>query len=577
MAALGASAQSDVAEQFSAFAASRFGASHEPLVKETFGDTLKLKDTGTWSHVSENSAVLAFVTNLPARTHVDYGAGSALDQKTAVSDRPFYTHIHHVRGLKPGQTYQYRFIATDDAGQAVTLHEGTLAPRKVPGAIYIPGNMGQPPYNLTQAGATYILTQDITAPSNAINIMAGNIKLDLNGFTITYDDVPGSDLGPEKGFGHFGELNPHGVRGAYAARGSSVRNGSILQGKGNRGYGSQPIYCNTIEEVAGLSIRYAGDQLVGIMSGRNIHHNIIHDIGTVITDRHAGVSAMHGPGKAEFNLVKRARQRGISATQANGQYHANEIYIDSYATNSYGILFYKSKKGVATGNLIFGTGYHPVGIGTVSAGVSDIVVENNLIHLEAVKPVNRSSEYGSQSEAECVRVTWGGENIQYLNNVLIAKAEQGGEASGIWHCSQAHGQRDVVYRGNTIKVLRKEDRTSDKLEGAIRICGDAKDGNHAPVLLEDNVVISNFCNVRLGDGYGSGSHARFVNNTFVRQGNHSRYVTVRCGHYKHNSLGHVFENTTLKHGASFKLIEWDGTGQRGFSVIEDGRTTVFKP
>lgn len=573
---LPASLQADVVEEFNTFALSRFGAKHEPLVQETFGQTLKLNDAATWSHVSENSAVLAFATNIPAITHIEFGQAGKLDQKTPASVRPFYTHIHHVKGMTRGQTYSYRFVATDEAGNTVVLHEGTLSPKKIPNAIYIPGDMGQPPYNLTKAGATYVLTQDIVAPATAINIMAGNIKLDLNGFTVTYDDVPGSDLGPEKGFGHFGELNPHGVRGNYSARGSSVVNGFIVQGKANRGYGSQPVYSNTIEEVAGLNIRYAGEQLVGIMSGKDVHHNVILDGGTRITDRHMGISGLQSPSVARYNLIQRARQRGITG-QSNGRYLGNEIYIDSFATNSFGIMFYKQTNAVAEGNLIFGTGYHSIGIGTVSAGVSNIRVENNFIHLEATKPVGRSAEYGNQSEAECVRVTWGGENIQYLNNVMIAKAEEGGEAGGIWHYSQAEGQRDVVYRGNTIKVLRKEDRVSDKLEGAIRICGDSKNGDHAPVLIENNRVISNFCNVRLGDEYGSGNNARFVNNTFIREGDHNHYVTVRAGHYKRDSKGHVFENNRLENGASFDLVQWAGTGERGFTVIDNGQTRTFSP
>src|SRR5690606_41645585 len=127
-------------------------------------------------------------------------------------------------------------------------------------------------------------------------------------------------------------------------------------------------------------------------------------------------------------------------------------------------------------------------------GLVEIQWKNDLDRLDALPPLDSSAEYGQQSEEACVRVTWGGENITYANNLMIANAEPGGEASAIWHYSQNQGQKDVVYRDNTIKVMRKDDRVSDKLEGAIRICGTGD--NQVPVLLQNNTVISNFCHVR---------------------------------------------------------------------------------
>src|SRR5690606_18118924 len=290
------------------------------------------------------------------------------------------------------------------------------------------------------------------------NIMAADITVDLNGHTVTYDTNKDAGLGEEKGFGNFGEQGPHAVRSNYSGRSSKVLNGFLVQGKGQRGNGSQPIYRAT--EVAGLSVSYGGEQVTGITSVQRAHHNIVLDGGTAMTDRHMGIEGINSQ-NASYNLVKRARHRGIRGS-SGGEYTHNEIYVDSHATNAFGLMLYKTKDVVARDNRIFGTGYHVLGVGTVSAGVANITVENNLIHLEAVAPVDRSSEYGNQSEAECVRVTWGGENILYANNLMIANAEDGGEASAIWHYSQNSGQKDVIYRDNVIKVMRKEDRVSDK-------------------------------------------------------------------------------------------------------------------
>lgn len=565
-----------VYDQFNAFAAGHFGAAHEPLVRETYGDTLKLRDAATWSHVSPGAAVLAFATNLPATSHVEFGQGAAFDRRSDATERPFYLHIHHLAGLEPGQTYRYRFVAVDEADNRAVLAEGELVPQRPTEAIAIPGDMGGPPYNLTQADATYVLEADIVAGATAINIMAAGITVDLNGHTVTYDDDAGAELGPEAGFGHFGELNPHAIRSSYGGRGARIYNGHLRQGSGQRGLGSQPIYSNGMEEIAGLTVTYAGSQLTGIHRGDHVHHNIVADHGTELTDRHAGIAAINAAQRVEYNLVKRARQRGITGV-SNGQIRGNEIYIDSYATNSFGVMFYKQDNAVCADNRIFGTGYHALGVGTVSAGVKDIRVHDNLIHLQAVSPTSRSSEYGEQSQVECVRVTWGGENIQYHDNVLVARAQPGGEASGIWHYSQATGQRDVVYRDNVVKVLRDEDRPSDKLEGAIRICGNRDDG-HVPVLLENNRVISNFLNVRLGDRYGVGSNARFVANTFVREDDHEHFVTVQVGHHNHTSTGHVFERSRFENGAGFDRVRWVGSGERDFTVIDDaGQSRRYTP
>ncbi len=565
----------EVYNAFNHFCKARFGGRHEPLVYETFGQKLRLDEKGTWSHVSENSATLAFSTNIPAVSHVEVTAEGQDVIQTEPTERAFYNHIHHVAGLKPGTTYDYQFIAVDEKGNREVLHTGRIAPAKIDGAIYVPGDVEGPPYNLTEADTTYVLTKDIVADAVGINVMARGITLDLNGCTVVYDNVAGAPLGPEKGFGYVGEQGAHGVRSAYSGRDSRIVNGRIVQGKGGSGAGSRPV--TRAAELAGVSIDYYGTQVSAMAEVREIRHCSIRDRGTELTNRHSGVAAITGD-KVRYNLVRRARHRGIVG-RSGGAYHGNEVYVDSYATNSFGILFYKATDAACTGNKLFGTGYHALGVGTVSAGVADVEVIGNFIHLEAVGPLARSAEYGDQSQVECVRVTWGGENILYEHNVMIAKAQSGGEASGIWHFSHADGQKNVVYRNNVVKVLREDDRPTDRLEGAIRVCGtSARAERNVPVLIEGNRVISNFCNVRLGDRYGTGSNAQFVDNTFVRTGDQRNYATIVIGHGNATSIGHVFQGTKLEGGAGFDRVEFLGWGRREFTVVDDeGNRKVHQP
>jgi hypothetical protein len=239
----------------------------------------------------------------------------------------------------------------------------------------------------------------------------------------------------------------------------------------------------------------------------------------------------------------------------------NEIYVDSCTTNSFAIQFYKTRSNEAIGNRIFGTGYLAIGIGTVSDGVGDIRVASNFIHMQANTPDSRWNEYGAQSGAYCVRVTWGGENIEYAGNVMISRGRDGGMVRGVWFCP-APGITDVSFRRNLIKVLAENDATTKW--GAIVISGEDTPESK-PGLFEQNTVISNFCNVRLGEEYGAGVNARFIDNTFVREGDEERYATIVCGHGAFNNAGSVFIDSQFESGAGFDKVRWEGTGRNDFS------------
>jgi len=181
-----------VYEAFNQFCIRNFGAEKEPLIYEKFGKDLKFIPEGAWRHVSENAACIAWETNLPAKSHVEYGETERYGRKTPVEERHFYLHVHHLRGLETGKTYHYRVVSVDERGNRIAGDDATLRPAKVPAAIYLPGEKGKPPYDLDKAGATYVLTEDIVADSTALRIKAENVTLDLNGHTVTFNDKYGS-------------------------------------------------------------------------------------------------------------------------------------------------------------------------------------------------------------------------------------------------------------------------------------------------------------------------------------------------------------------------------------------------
>ena len=561
-------------EEFNRFCLDTFGGRHEPLTYALPGEQLKFLDDGAWQHVADNSACLAFETNLPASAHVEYGTSTQYGMKTEPQERPFYIHVHYLKDLKPGTTYHYRVVATDERGKTIASPDRTLTPTAPQKAIYLPPPDGAaPPYVLDKAGATYVLTQDIVAPGTALSVTAQGITIDLNGHTITYNNEKAAkDPSVQKDFGALATEGVQGVRCGYATRGSTrLLNGTIRQGPGGGGYGSVPVLFRGAE-IAGVTIDYHGPQVSGIDNEcKDVHHNVLIDRGSELSNRHQGVQAIGVSGSVHHNLIKRARQRGVNA-QSGAKVNRNEIYVDSCTTNSFGVMFYKSRKCEAIENRVFGRGYLAIGIGTVSEGVGDISVARNLIHMQAHAPDKRWAEYGAQSGAYCVRVTWGGENIEYADNVMVSKGRDGGMVRGVWFCPTPK-ITNVAFRRNTIRVTAENAQTSKW--GAIVISGE-NTTESLPGLFEQNTIISNFCNVRLGEEYGTGVNARFVGNRFVREGNLAGYATVICGFGKFNNTGSVFLDNKFEGGAALDQVRWEGTGQNAFAAgrIAGGKDVI---
>jgi len=563
---------------FSKYAADTFGVKHEPLTTQIPGDRLAFLADGGWTYVSEDSATVAVETNLPAAVKVEYGVGGKFDQSAESCSTAGYIHVVSLVGLKPGTTVSYRVTAVDENGNKVQQPAKTLSPKKVANAVYVTGATPLP-LVCNQSGKTYVLKDDLVAAGTGISVTAPGVTIDLNGHTLTYNNTaaPSDAAGSE--FGQLATQGTQGVRCSYGTRGSTkLYNGTIKQGAGNGGYGHVPVLFRG-DEIAGVFIDYSGSQVSGIVNEcKQTHHNVILDRGTELTNRHQGVQCVGVTGDVHHNLIRRARQRGIEAT-SGAKIDRNEIYVDSCATNSFGIMFYKTKGGEAVGNRIFGTGYLAIGIGTVSEGVSDIRVAKNFIQMQAHAPDTRWAEYGDQSGAYCVRLTWGGANITYENNVLVSKGRDGGMVRGVWFCPGPKIS-NVVYRNNIIKVISETPDTTAKW-GAVVVCGEDSPDTQ-PGLFENNTIISNFCNVRLGEEYGTGKNARFVGNTFVREGDVASYATVICGFDTFNNNGTVFLNSKFEGGADLSKNRWEGTGDNGFAAgkIDGGRDVIeqtFKP
>jgi len=570
--------EGDVYGGFNKFCIKHFGAEKEEEVYRAFGKELKLVEGSLWRHVSESSACIAWETNLPAKTFVEYGTTTRYGQKTPEPERPFSLHVHHLKDLKPNATCHYRLVAVDERGNQVASKDMTLTTRRLANAVRIPDDLRGPPFVLDRANTTYLVTKDIAADGTAIFIAASGITLDLGGHTITYDQR--RDTSDEGACG----VRGHKTRG-IGLRKITVVNGTVVQGDGNSSTRRvwdtlyNPIFFKGSSELefAGVTIHYRGRQVVAIAlimgaERSNIHHNVFLDKGTSLFNRHIGMDAIALSGsdsKCHHNLIKRTRHRGIKAT-SNNEFYANEIYIDSFATNSYGIMYYSPKGGQNLAlhhNRIFGTGYHPVGIGS-GQGFSNVRIYANYIQMQGTEPRGRwtagqggGDPRGQVHPVNGIRLQRPGRNIDHYGNIIVAKGSgEGGMMRCLWLVPGERSGPNLAFRNNRVKLIA-EDRLAQGY--AIAACGAGEASRSSVVKLIGNTVISNLCHVQFGDNYGHGGKHVFASNRLIKVGDDPRYRTIRLGWrgWRYESYGHTFIDTDFEGGAGYDSVSFDGAGR----------------
>lgn len=568
------SAHADAYDDFNAFCIANFGAEKESLTYDTFGNSLSFLESGSWVRESPNSAAVAFSTNLPAKSFVEYGPTASYGQTTSQPDRHYSLHLHYLRGLQPDTVYHYRLVAVDERGNTIRSADQTLRTKTLAGAVLVPGSLAGPPYVLDQQNTTYVLTQDITSDTRGFSIKAEGVVLDLNGHTVVYDngeplirDVAWNEYAysdiSSSGVHVFIWNNPQGIK---------VFNGIIRQGQnsgqGHISIGFNPFYATGGSiEVAGVTAEYSGHSVGGMINhwGEfDAHHNVIVDRGIGIDNRHQGIKALTanspGPQGIHHNLVKRARHQGILP---GGLVHSNEIYIDSFATNAFGI---KPVSQVHS-NRIFGTGYHMVAVGWDNG----ITVRDNFIHLQGTAPTNRSDEYGAHCSVNGIRLTqYGGatnlyENNLYYGNTIVVRGRDGcGTMRGVQFSSDPH-VRNLVFRDNTIKTFVEDENTGFAPCVVAHGLHD-RSSEQLPVLYNNNVLMSNSVLVRFGDNYASGGNHQFRNNRLMRLGNDSWFRTLQVGYWIQDTFGNLFIDTVLEGGADLEDSVFSGSGRRDYSV-----------
>ena len=598
---------------FNQFCQTYYGAERDQLIYEKFGNKLEVKEDSKWNYVSEESATIAWETNLPANTYVEYGTKKKYGFKSQVAERPFYIHVHYLKNLKPNSLYHYRLVSIDERGNKLESENLTFSTGTIENVIHIPGDLGDPPYLLDKPNSIYIVTEDIVANGTAFNIEASNITLDLGGHTITH----ANQLIPELDYLNLEKAGVGIRRVDYDTQqsGLTILNGTIKQGaaknnqdytaakdmlipdperkkrlekNSSRGFSNIEITNYSNVEIAGVTVEYHFPQTWGMRfesayGKYNIHHNIVTDKGNQLFNRHGGgtvrsIGFRSGSGvftskynlnnddnevQIHHNLIKRTRHNALHIAQ---KIYNNEIYVDSWAVNSFAISPHKYR-GQVHDNKIFLTGYYACGI---LWATSDLNVSNNFIHMESIttmieKPLKGRrliETWGEQDVVAGMRLTNYGkggqerENLSYTNNLIIGNCRGGAEMRGTEFYSD-YSIRDLFYRNSIIKI--EVDDTITKKAACVDTQGAFNDrSKHLPLYYKNCSLISNICNVRFGDDYGQGSNHQFINCKIIKTGNNPNYHTFVFD--AHSSLfNHVFLDCEFIGGASYNDVYWNNT------------------
>lgn len=562
--------------------------------------------TEVYIFASETSSFIYWKSNEPLDSYVEYGQTTEygnrtdLQGKSWLTSKGYFSHAHHLRDLQRNTTYHYRMVLVDSEGSQARSDDMQFTTADYPFGDRIevlsagsctqssdPEDPNIYKHCLDESGKTYVLTEDITVDAGGIWIQAEDITLDLDGHMLIYNNT------------HDGTKRQR--IGIYSTGGSDnvrILNGFIKQGDGNdranvrdaASMGHNPVYVSGGDnvEIAALSLEWSGVQVTGIFHNygginSNIHHNVFNDLGSgldTVLDRDNMVKSIKIGGSnysIHHNLMKRSRHAGmVQPNGSPGEIFDNEIYIESWCTNGYAIWFDGgTNNSKAYGNRIYGTGYHVVGVGTTGGTYGHEIYEN-YIELWAHEPVDRcnpdllpedirsdfvGAPQGPLSSMNGFTMRWGEvHDNDFHHNTVIVHARDGGNARGTWFLSRFSGQdvRDNSFRNNTVISYGDDDPDTDVC--SIRALGQEPIEGTTPFYYENNLIVSDICNVGMGDHYGSSpvNHI-FKGNTFRRIGDNPLYHTFIIGDGTvYSRYGQAFIDSTVEDGASLLDFDWRG-------------------
>jgi len=295
------------------------------------------------------------------------------------------------------------------------------------------------PYTCATPGETYIVTKDLSTPETAIFIKAGNIKINLNGKTVTF----GTGNGPSDGIQ---------LKNLWGIKNIEIFGGKIIHGgQGNPPNCSGIAFYNSVTGIVihnveiNIKSRSEYGQSCGILLKYAVNVDIyeckVNNQASSVLNRHSlsavGIAAYLDDVSTHCRIYKNiveSTHQGISLAITNvWKSSGNRVYDNSVSinqcgsTNGYALFFYRINDLQAysnTINNITGRG----GRGIVLNTVSNFDVFNNDI-------TSREGHTNESFQTNGIRIRWGCKYGKVHNNTVNVYAGQTpnfGDAYGIY-------------------------------------------------------------------------------------------------------------------------------------------------
>jgi len=422
--------------------------------------------------------------------------------------------------------------------------------------IRIPDDVSGPPYVLDQAGKTYILTQDISAPGTAIIINADGITLDLNRHTITYGNLDGDyrygvAVPPSYARPEFPDITPGGGNNIV------IKNGVINEGAGSGSFRHAIAMWGTSgTEVTEISGRVYGTDTSFIKtdysSNLKIYHNNLTNDVTNCTNRHAlYTTTIKIEGGNNNRVYDNTVRGGLNAIFINGgsghSIHNNDVSSHSINENPYAIHVYRPDGNVE----IYNNYIHPDGSwglrGIMNNGGDGVLIHDNIVEVR----MPTSTPIGG--DAVGIRVRYDTYGTKVYNNQITVEA--GGDylgGYGLW-VSDTQPYMGNEYYNNTINIIAY----SNNVRG-LGIAAECEGEVISDTVFYSNTITSDRVNLALGEFNGGVKGFLFKSNTFIKGSNPINYNTFYIGYYKFNVEDINLLDSKFKNGASYNSIAFTG-------------------
>ncbi len=450
----------------------------------------------------------------------------------------------------------------------------------VTNTVNVSGGTWSSPYAASASNTKYVLQGNVTANSTGFNVTGNYVTIDLNGYTLTYNQTSAGEgiRTGDWGKHHLAVINGSVIQGAAASAGNSVAfgNAAITSIAGSSDWESTDIFVANVytrrngKDVGGIIFQYADNAIIKQSTLEDAY------FPGVVTNRHSGIpDAIHVRNNSEVAncTIINARQRGVRIG-ANGLVHDCHINLRSIDTNSYGVFTWKVSGVRVYDTTITGNGTHPIGIGFMSEDYNS----QNLYAYRNNITLQKTSQCGDPSgdEASGVRAgSYGASLDQYTNGHIYDNdiTIYTDDAYPGVNC-ETGAALTVVSRGKGLFIGPKSPSSLYLDNNRITMIGDGPGKGISPMVnTEDNVfftrntISSGYANVVLADNYvGMEGYPLFLQNTFIKTGSSSSYATIADTNGGWFSSESRFVDNIYQGGASASSHSLEPGGPGTFAV-----------